>query len=261
MMRSLWTAASGMRANQLYVDNISNNLSNVNTNAFKKNKMEFQDLLYQNLHEPGSGIENGAKQPAGLQVGLGVRNVANQKIFNQGALTQTGNQLDIAITGKGFFQILLPSGEVAFTRDGAFKLAADGSLVTSNGYSLEPSITIPEGAREINIQKDGRVLVMLPGAADLEEIGQIELVKFVNESGLKAIGQNMYISTPASGEAEVGQPMVDVGDLNQYYIEASNVELVEEMVNMIVAQRAYEISSKAIQTSEDMLQVANGLRR
>jgi flagellar basal-body rod protein FlgG len=261
MIRSLYTAATGMKANQLYIDNISNNLSNVNTTGFKKSKLEFQELLYQTMVDPGSGSAEGAKSPAGLQVGLGVRSVANQKIFSQGNLQETKNPFDVAISGSGFFQVQLPSGEVAFARDGSLKVASDGTLVTSGGFPLEPQINIPEGARELTIDPNGRVAVFMNDTGAQEEIGQIELVKFLNEGGLKSLGANLYQSSPASGEPENVTPGTSgTGTLAQGFLEASNVELVEEMVNMIVAQRAYEISAKAIQTSDSMLQLANQLR-
>jgi flagellar basal-body rod protein FlgG len=261
MIRSLYTAATGMKANQLYIDNISNNLANVNTTGFKKSKLEFQELLYQTMVDPGSGQSEGAKSPAGLQVGLGVRSAATQKIFAQGNLQETKNPFDLAITGTGFLQVQLPSGEVAYTRDGSLKVASDGTLVTSAGFPLEPQISIPEGARELSIDPNGRVMVQLNDTGTQEEIGQIEMVKFLNEGGLKSLGSNLYQVSPASGEPEIGMPgMNGLGTLAQGFLEASNVELVEEMVNMIVAQRAYEISSKAIQTSDNMLQMANQLR-
>ena len=261
MIRSLYTAATGMKANQLYIDNISNNLSNVNTTGFKKSKLEFQELLYQTMVDPGSGTAEGARAPAGLQVGLGVRSIANQKIFAQGNLQETKNPFDIAISGQGFLQVQMPDGSVAYTRDGSLKVAADGTLVTSAGYPLEPQITIPEGAKELTIDPNGRVAVFTSEGTAQEEIGSIELVRFLNEGGLKSLGANLFQASPASGEPEVTAPGVNgVGTVAQGFLEASNVELVEEMVNMIVAQRAYEVSSKAIQTSDSMLQLANQLR-
>lgn len=262
MIRSLYTAATGMRATQLHIDNISNNLSNVNTTGYKKNKLEFQDLLYQTLVEPGAGNAEGAKSPAGLQVGLGVKSAANQKVFSQGNLQQTNNPLDVAITGTGFLQVQMPGGEIAYTRDGSLKIAADGTLVTSSGFPLEPVITVPEGSKELTIDAQGKVMALQKDTGLMEEVGQLELAQFLNEGGLKSLGHNLYAPTAASGQAEVGLPGADgLGTLAQNYLEASNVELVEEMVDMIVAQRAYEISAKAIQTSEEMLQTANQLRR
>jgi flagellar basal-body rod protein FlgG len=261
MIRSLYTAATGMKSNQLFIDNISNNLSNVNTTGFKKSKLEFQELLYQTMVDPGSGASDGAKSPAGLQVGLGVRSAANQKIFSQGNLQESKNPFDVAISGTGFLQVQLPDGQVAYTRDGSLKVAADGTLVTSAGFPLEPQINIPEGAKELTIDPNGRVAVFLNETGAQEEIGQIELVRFLNEGGLKSLGANLYQASPASGEPEAATPGTDgLGTLAQGFLEASNVELVEEMVAMIVAQRAYEVSAKAIQTSDSMLQLANQLR-
>jgi flagellar basal-body rod protein FlgG len=261
MIRSLYTSATGMKANQLYIDNISNNLANVNTTGFKKSKLEFQELLYQTMVEPGSGTSEGAKAPAGLQVGLGVRSVANQRIFSQGNLTETKNPYDLAIQGTGFLQVQMPSGEIAYTRDGSLKVSSDGTLVNDSGFALEPQINIPEGAQDLQIDATGRVMVSVPGTGTVEEIGQIEMARFLNEGGLKSLGNNLYAASPASGEPESGTPGTNgIGTLLQGAVEASNVELVEEMVNMIVAQRAYEISAKAIQTSDSMLQLANQLR-
>lgn len=261
MIRSLYTSATGMKANQLYIDNISNNLANVNTTGFKKSKLEFQELLYQTMVEPGSGTVEGAKSPAGLQVGLGVRSVANQKIFGQGNLTETKNPYDLAIQGNGFLQVQLPSGEIAYTRDGSLKISSDGTIVNSSGFPLEPQITIPEGAQAIQIDATGKVTVTVPGTGTQEDLGQIETAQFLNQSGLKSLGGNLYSATSASGEAETGTPgSNNLGTLAQGVLEASNVELVEEMVNMIVAQRAYEVSAKAIQTSDSMLQLANQLK-
>jgi len=262
MIRSLYTGATGMKANQLYVDNIANNLSNVNTTAFKKSKMEFHDLLYQTIVEPGSGTEEGARHPAGLQVGVGVKAVANQKIFAQGSLTQTGNALDLAIEGNGFYQLMMPNGDIAYTRDGSFKISADGSIVSSSGYYLDPPLTLPEGSTDVTIDSLGNVYVSVENSEIQEEVGQVELVRFMNPSGLKAIGGNMYNVTSSSGPADFALPGEDgMGQIKSGYLETSNVQMVEEMVNMIMAQRAFEISSKAIQTSEEMLQIANQLKR
>ncbi len=262
MIRSLYTAATGMKANQLYVDNITNNLSNINTVAFKKTKVEFEDLLYQTMVEPGSGNAEGASFPAGIQVGVGVRVVASQKVFSQGNISETSNPLDLSILGDGFFQVAMPSGEIAYTRGGAFKISAEGSLVTSQGYLLEPPIVLPEGSQDITIDESGRVYVSLDGSNISEEIGQIELARFINPSGLKSMGNNVFTMTAASGSPDVDAPgEASMGKIQSGFLESSNVQLVEEMVNMIVAQRAYEVVSKAIQTSEEMLQLANQLRR
>lgn len=262
MIRSIYTAATGMNAQQLFVDNISNNLANINTTAFKKNKLEFNDLIYQNLVEPGSPTTLETTMPAGLQVGLGVKSVSNSKIFSQGNLSQTSNPLDLAIKGEGFFQLMRPDGKIVYTRDGNFKQSYNGTIVNSHGYALEPEIVVPENSQELSIDKNGRISVILEGDTVPTEIGQIELAKFVNPAGLKAIGDNLYEETQASGEPVVEEPGSRfTGELDQGFLENSNVAVVEEMVNLITAQRAYEISSKAVQVSEEMLQTANQLKR
>ncbi|MBN1983830.1 MAG: flagellar basal-body rod protein FlgG [Chitinivibrionales bacterium] len=262
MVRSLYTAATGMEAQQLYMDTISHNLSNVNTNGFKRQKVEFHDLLYQTLREPGVRAVEGGMSPAGLEVGLGVKPAATQRIFSQGSLTQTNNLFDVAIQGDGFFQVSLPDGTIAYTRDGQLKLSADGTVVTSSGYPLYPQLALADGAQEFSITAQGAVSVRMPSEESATEIGQIELAHFVNSSGLKAIGQNLYTASDASAPAIISTPGRDgAGTVSQGYVEASNVEIVTEMVNMISAQRAYEIVSKAIQVSEDMMQIANNLRR
>lgn len=262
MMRALWTAGSGMIAQQLNVDTIANNLANVNTTGFKKSRMDFQDLMYQTLKEPGatSGPDN--MLPTGIQIGLGVKPVASQKIFTEGSFQQTGNPLDVAIEGDGFFQVLLPDGTTAYTRDGSFKKDAQGRIVTSDGYPVEPNIVIPDNAMSVNISADGRVSVKLPNQAEDQEIGQFELVRFVNPAGLSSIGRNLYQETAASGPPNPGTAGQDgFGTIVSQYLEMSNVQVVEEMVNMIVAQRAYEVNSKAITTADEMLQQANNLKR
>lgn len=262
MMRSLWTAASGMMGQQLYIDTISNNLANVNTTGFKKSRVDFQDLLYQSSRYAGTPVAAGAQIPTGIQTGHGVRPVATQKIFSQGTFKQTDNPLDIVIEGEGFFQVLLPDGSVAFTRDGAFKKDGEGRVVTSDGFPLEPEVLIPSDAVSINIGSDGTVSVLRSGIDEPQTVGQIELARFINPAGLRSMGRNLMAATVASGPAIVGTPGLDgFGALAQGYLEMSNVQVVEEMVNMIVAQRAYETNSKAIQASDDMLQTANNLRR
>jgi len=262
MMRSLWTAASGMTAQQFKIDTISNNLANVNTTGFKKSRVDFQDLLYQTLKYAGTPTTAGAQVPTGIQIGHGVRTVATQRIFSQGTFQQTDNPMDIVIEGDGFFQILLPDGGIRYTRDGAFKLDSDGRLTTSDGFPLEPEIIVPSDAIEFSVGSDGTVTVMRPGASEPETIGQIELVRFVNPAGLKSEGGNLFSATAASGQPMIGTPGLDgFGKLAQGWLEMSNVQVVEEMVNMIVAQRAYETNSKAIQAADDMLQTANNLRR
>jgi flagellar basal-body rod protein FlgG len=253
-----------MKAQQLAVDNISHNLANVNTSGYKKSSLEFHDLLYQTIREPGAETSSGTQLPTGLQVGLGVKSVANQRDFSQGSLTESGNELDIAINGEGFFQILRPDGTIAYTRNGQFKLSGEGIVVTSEGLPLETEIVVPEGSSELVVSPYGEVSVIMKGENEVEPevIGQIELVRFVNPAGLKASGGNLYEQTIASGDPVVSSPGVDnFGQLNQRFVEASNVQVVDEMVNMITAQRAYEITSKAIQASEEMLQIANQLKR
>jgi len=262
MMRSLWSAASGMTAQQFSIDTIANNLANVNTTGFKKSRVDFQDLLYQSVRYAGTPVSAGAQIPTGIQLGHGVRPVATQKMFSQGTFMQTNNALDVVIEGDGFFQVLLPDGTIAYTRDGAFKKDGDGRIVTSDGYPLEPEILIPEDAVSINIGSDGTVSVLQAGSDQPESVGNIELVRFINPAGLRSMGGNLFTATVASGEPSVGTPgLYGFGSLAQGYLEMSNVQVVEEMVNMIVAQRAYETNSKAIQASDDMLQTANNLRR
>ncbi len=262
MIRSMYTAATGMEAQQLYMDVISNNLSNVNTTGFKRQKMEFQDLMYQTLREPGVRNPEGTMAPSGIEVGLGVRMAASQRLFEQGSVNMTSNPLDVAIQGEGFFQISLPDGGTAYTRDGSFKLSADGTLVNSSGFFLEPHVVIPEGASSLMISERGEVSVILPGDNQQTTIGQLELARFVNPGGLRSLGGNLFVATEASGQPVVSQPAENgMGLLMQSYTEASNVQIVEEMVNMIQAQRAFEIVSKAITVSEDMLQTTNNLKR
>lgn len=262
MMRSLWTAASGMMAQQTKIDTISNNLANVNTTGFKKSRVDFQDLLYQTIKYAGTPSTAGAQVPTGIQIGHGVRPVATQRVFSQGMYQQTDNPLDVVIEGDGFFQVLLPDGNIKYTRDGAFKLDAYGRLTTSDGFPIEPEIVIPEESLELSIGTDGTVSVMRPGDETPEEIGALEIVRFINDAGLKSEGKNLYSATAASGDPMIGTPGLDgFGTLSQNFLEMSNVQVVEEMVNMIVSQRAYETNSKAIQASDDMLQAANNLRR
>ncbi|WP_019878401.1 flagellar basal-body rod protein FlgG [Succinispira mobilis] len=263
MMRSLWTAGTGMRAQQSNIDVISNNLANVNTTGFKKYRPEFQDLMYQNLRPAGTTTGGDNNQvPTGLEMGHGVKHVANTRLYTQGNFQETGNATDMAIQGDGFFQITMPDGEIAYTRDGSFKIDADGRLTTADGYPLEPAVVIPENATSVTISADGRVSVKIPGQTTSEEIAQLEIARFINPAGLDAIGQNLFKETPASGVPTVSNPTVDgAGSVLQRYLEMSNVQVVEEMVNMIVAQRAYEINSKAITTSDDMLGIAAGLKR
>jgi len=262
MFRALWTAASGMTAQQTNIDNIANNLANVNNIGFKKCRIHFEDLLYQEMRPAGGPTAAGINHPTGVQIGLGTKVVATEKIFGQGNFQQTGNQLDIAIEGDGFFQVTMPDGTIGYTRNGSFKLDSNGNIVTAEGYLLEPAISVPENATSIIIGQDGTVSVTIPGDTNPTELGQIELARFINPSGLKNIGRNLYQPTAASGEAVTGAPGADAfGTVVQGILEMSNVNVAEEMVNMITGQRAYELNSKAIQTSDEMLQVVNNLKR
>lgn len=262
MMRALWTAGTGMVAQQANIDVISNNLANVNTSGFKKSRTDFQDLMYQTLRQAGSATGPDTQLPSGIQMGHGVRQVATQKIYTEGNLQQTGNALDMCIEGDGFFQILMPDGSTAYSRDGAFKKDAQGRIVTSEGYPLQPQIDIPENATDIMISADGRVSATIPGQKEAQDLGQLQIVRFVNPAGLSSIGRNLLQETAASGTPVTSNPGADgAGTLTQRYLEMSNVQVVEEMVNMIVAQRAYEINSKAIQTADEMLGQAANLRR
>jgi len=262
MLRSLYTAATGMEAQKLNIDVISNNLANVNTVGFKKSRADFQDLIYQTLREPGATSAEGAQIPSGIQVGLGVKPVAVQKMFQQGDFMLTSNPLDIVIEGDGFFQILLPDGTVSYSRAGAFKLDSEGRIVNSDGYPLEPSITVPANTLSVTVGSDGQVTVLQAGSVTPTQIGQIELARFINPGGLKALGKNLFQQTASSGEPTTGNPSTEgLGTVAQGFLEMSNVNVVEEMVNMIVSQRAYEITSKAVQASDEMLQTANNMKR
>lgn len=262
MLRSLYTAATGMKANQTYVDNISNNLSNVNTTGFKKQRIEFEDLMYQNLQKPGGELSDGNRAPVGIQVGLGTRVVATSHQFVQGNMEATGGDTDVAIEGEGFFQVRLPNGEIGYSRNGAFKINSEGYLTTSQGYLLEPSITVPDDTSTLTVSATGEVAVTRIDTGDPEVIGQLELARFINPAGLLSTGGNLYVQTEASGNPIVGMPGEEgLGSVKNQYLEGSNVQMVEEMVGMIVAQRAYEISSKAITTSDEMLQTATALKR
>jgi len=262
MMRGLWTAASGMAAQQLNMDVVANNLANVNTTGFKRSRVDFQDLVYQTIRPAGTAVAQGAEVPTGIQVGLGSHPASVQKIFTQGDFQQTQHPLDVAIEGKGFLQVLMPDGTTAYTRDGSFKLDNQGRLVNSDGYPLEPELVIPAEAGDIAIGADGTVSVSLPAQAQPQEVGQIQLAKFLNPAGLNSIGKNLFLPTGASGDAITGTPGRDgFGTLAQGMVEMSNVRIVDEMVAMIVAQRAYEVNSKSVQTADDMLAIANNLRR
>ncbi len=262
MLRSLFIAATGMEAQKLNVDVISNNLANVNTTGFKKSRADFQDLIYQTVRAPGATSAESLQIPSGIQVGLGVKPVAVTKIFNQGDFVSTGNSLDMVIEGNGFFQITMPDGTLGYTRAGTFKLDSTGKIVNSDGYALEPGITIPTNATNITIGSDGKITVTQPGSTTPTEVGQIQLARFINPGGLSALGKNLFAPTAASGDAATGTPGTDgFGTINQGYTELSNVNVVEEMVNMIISQRAYEMNSKAVSASDEMLQVTNSLKK
>jgi flagellar basal-body rod protein FlgG len=264
MMRYLWTAASGMFGQQFNIDTIANNLSIVNTTGFKKQRAEFEDLLYQTVLAAGTPATEVTEIPTGIQVGHGVKVAATQKMFEQGSLQNTENKLDLALEGEGFFKIQLYDGTFAYTRDGSFKIDSNRQVVTSNGYLLEPPVILPENfiMNTLSISQDGRITVKIVGEEDPVEVGQLEIYRFVNPAGLSSIGGNLYKTTPASGEEIPGQPAFEgMAKVHQGFLEMSNVKVVEELVNMIVAQRAYEVNSKAIQTSDSMLNTAIGLKR
>jgi flagellar basal-body rod protein FlgG len=254
VIRSLHIAKTGMEAQQTQLDNISHNLANVGSNGFKRGHVVFEDLIYQNLRQAGASSSDSTQLPTGLQVGLGVRPVATTRIFSQGNLQQSSNPLDLAIKGNGFFQILLPDGTTAYTRDGAFSVDAQGQLVNSAGYVVQPGISVPASAQSVTIAPDGTVSAQLPGQALAQVIGQLQIASFVNPAGLEPKGGNLYGETAASGTPTSGAPGSDgLGQLQQGFVETSNVNVVEELVAMIQTQRAYELNSKAIQTSDQML--------
>ncbi|GAA7456808.1 flagellar basal-body rod protein FlgG [Helicobacter pylori] len=262
MLRSLYSATSGMLAQQTHIDTTSNNIANVNTTGFKKSRADFNDLFYQAIQYAGTNTSNTTLSPDGMEVGLGVRPSAITKMFSQGSPKETENNLDVAITGKGFFQVQLPDGTTAYTRSGNFKLDEQGNLVTSEGYLLIPQITLPEDTTQVNIGVDGTVSVTQGLQTTSNVIGQITLANFVNPAGLHSMGDNLFSITNASGEAIVGNPdSQGLGKLRQGFLELSNVRLVEEMTDLITAQRAYEANSKSIQTADAMLQTVNSLKR
>jgi flagellar basal-body rod protein FlgG len=255
MLRSLWISKTGMEAQQLQLDNISHNLANVATNGYKKSHAQFEDLIYQNLRQSGSATSDQTQLPSGLQVGLGVRPVATARDFTQGSLQQTGNTLDVAISGNGFLQVTMPDGTTGYTRDGALKLDAQGQLVNNEGFIVQPGITIPAQAQSISIGADGTVSATLPGTATPSTLGQLQLASFANPGGLDPKGGNLYAETAASGSPSAAAPGTNgLGRLQAGFVETSNVNVVEELVAMISTQRAYELNSKAIQTSDQMLQ-------
>lgn len=255
MDSALWVAKTGLDAQQTRMAVVSNNLANVNTTGFKKGRAAFQDLLYQTVSQPGAQTTQQTQSPTGLMLGTGVRVVATDKQFSQGNVQQTGNSLDLAVNGRGFFQVLQPDGTTAYTRDGSFQLNAQGQLVTSSGYTVQPGITIPNNAQSVTIGADGTVSVQLPGTATPSQVGSLQLADFINPAGLQAKGDNLYVETAASGTPQTGTPgLAGLGSLQQGSLEASNVNVVEEMVNMIETQRAYEMNSKAVATADQMLQ-------
>jgi flagellar basal-body rod protein FlgG len=262
MIRALYTAASGMNAQQANMDNVAHNLANVNTAGFKKSRVEFEDLVYQQIKAPGTPTSQEAEAPVGLDAGLGTRVVATARNFSAGNLRNTNAPLDLAIEGQGFFQVTLPGGETGYTRAGALHLNGQGQLVTADGLQLEPAITIPANASSINVSKDGIVSVQVAGQADPQQVGTIELANFQNAPGLQARGGNVFVATIASGDATNGTPGSDgLGTLAQGFLEDSNVSVVEEMVNMILGQRAYEANSRVIRAADEMLQQVNQLSR
>jgi flagellar basal-body rod protein FlgG len=262
MIRALHSAASGMYAQQLNIDSIANNLANVNTTGFKRSQAEFQDLLYQNLRTSGVANSLGNVQPTDLQVGTGVKTVSLTRQMGQGDLVQTGGSLDLAIEGEGFFQVRQLDGTLAYTRDGSLKLSSEGVLVSSDGLTFEPEISVPQGTLDIQFSRDGIVSVLIAGDPEPVQVGTLELAVFTNPAGLRALGQNLYAETAASGPALLGAPASEqFGQVAQGFLETSNVQVVEEMVDMISAQRAYEVSSKAIRAADEMLATASNLRR
>ena len=261
MFRSLYTAASGMETQELNLDNIANNLSNANTSGFRRRRLQFEDLLYQNVITPGAPNTQQTIIPAGLQVGLGARSAATEMIQQQGNFDSTGNSLDLAIQGAGFFQVLLPSGEIAYTRAGNFAVDNVGNLVTQDGNQVQPGITIPADALTITVGNDGTVSVTEPGQQQPAQVGTIQLATFQNPGGLNSIGQNLFTATAASGDPIVGTPggAEGLGTIQQGAIEQSNVNVVEEFVNMILAQRSYEANSRVVKAADEMFQTLNGL--
>ena len=262
MIRAMWTAASGMAAQQLNMDVLAHNLANSNTVGFKRSRADFQDMLYQTLRSPGANASAATTLPTGIQLGTGVRAVAVQKMFSPGSLQQTSNDLDIAVEGDGFFQVSRPDGTIAYTRSGAFKKNATGAVVTSDGDPILPNITVPANTIKLTIGSDGTISVLAAGATTTSQIGSLELARFDNPGGLDALGSNLFLPTGASGDPTTGAPgSPGFGTLAQGFLESSNVNIAEEMVNMIIGQRSYEINAKAVQTCDEMLQTANGIKR
>jgi flagellar basal-body rod protein FlgG len=262
MQRSMWSATTGMQAQQLQIDTIANNLANVGTNGFKRSRAEFQDILYQTVTAPGAPSSSSTRNPAGIQMGLGTKPSSVKKLFSQGDFKKTDNPMDLVIQGQGFFKVLLPDGTIAYTRDGAFTPNQDGQLVTAQGFQLDPAITLPSDTLTVTVGVDGTVSVTQPGQSTATEIGQIEIANFLNPTGLQSIGSNLLKQTQASGDPVDGTPGLEgLGTLAQGFLEMSNVSIVSEMVDMIAAQRAYELNSKVIRASDEMLQQVTNLVR
>jgi flagellar basal-body rod protein FlgG len=261
-MRAIYTASTGMLAQQLQIDTTSNNIANVNTIGYRKNRAEFADLMYQVKEYAGTATSGTSQSPTGIEVGLGVRPTAISKIFTQGNFQETSNNLDMAITGNGFFQIEMPDGNIAYTRNGAFKIDANGIVVNSDGYKLIPETVLPEDTTDVSISSDGIISVVQAGQVEANQIGQLEIANFVNPAGLHAMGNNLFINTDSSGDPILAVPGTNgTGEVRQGFVEMSNVQLVVELTDLITGQRAYEANSKAITTSDEMLQTVNGLKR
>jgi flagellar basal-body rod protein FlgG len=262
MIRALWSSATGMTAQQTNLDVISNNIANVSTNGYKRSRADFQDLLYQTERLQGVRSENGTQVPTGIQIGHGTALASVNKVFMQGEYNQTENQFDLAIEGSGFFQVTMPSGDTAYTRAGSFKSDSEGRLVTADGFLLTPNITVPQATLSVSIEQDGTVSAQVQGQTAAQQLGTIDLATFANPSGLNAIGKSLFLETDASGTPVTGRAGQNgIGNLRQGYLEMSNVNIMQEMVNMIIAQRAYEANSKGIQAADEMLQIAASLRR
>lgn len=262
MIRALYTAASGLEANQFLTDTIAHNVANANTTGYKKDRAEFKDLFYQTFREAGATTAGGGQVASGLRVGLGVQTAATQKLFTSGSMQQTGNPLDLAVAGDGFFRILLPDGTAAYTRDGSFQLDANGQVVNAEGFLLDPALVIPPDALAIDISVDGQVSVIQPGDAALVNVGELTLTRFQNPAGLRSLGGNLFGITDASGPPQEGAPAdAGFGQLRQGFLEMSNVSIVDELVSLIIAQRAFETNSKAVQVADELLSITNNLRR
>lgn len=258
MDTALWAAKTGLDAQQTRMATISNNLANANTTGFKRGRVVFQDLMYQNLRQVGGQSTQQTSYPSGINLGTGVQVVATEKLFTQGSIVQTGNSLDMAVQGRGFFQVLLPDGTLGYTRDGSFSVNDQGQMVTASGLTVQPGISIPNNAQSITIGTDGTVSVQLPGQAAPTQVGSLQLADFINPAGLQPRGENLYLESAASGPAQLGTPGLNgLGSLSQGNLESSNVNVVEELVNMIETQRAYEMNSKAISTTDKMLEYVN----